>query len=202
VTVKLSVYPDLVQPAPTPDIDTDASPAPTPLADRPAILRGYFKSPVSFMLNSLDSFKFLVPTNEIGGKRGFTIALFAVPDKNQIAHSLFGGAKDTSTRIAYTTTAVVEADGTIHAGPGGNAISISAGQGYSAVLYGDLRAVAPPAAPAGAGSSFGSPSPLPFGASPGASPQAGSQPGQPGAPVPYGTTPVPAITPTPGGIRS
>jgi hypothetical protein len=195
IAVKLSVYPDLVQVAPTPDIDTDASPAPTPLADRPAIVRGYFKSPVTLSASSLDAFRFTVPQDELGGKRGFTIALFAVPEKNQTAHALFGGQKELSTRIAFTTAAVVDPDGTIHAGIKGDAITISAGQGYTAVLYGDLRAVA---APAGAVSSFGSPSALPFGASPGAS----GQPPAQSLPVPYGQTSIPAVTPTPGGIRS
>jgi hypothetical protein len=190
------VYPDIAPVGPTPD--PDASPEPTPIANRTPILRGYFKSPVSFTLASLDSFRFTVPSDEVDKTRGFTIALFAVPDKNAVAQSLLGSHKDPATRLAFTTDAVVEANSNgIHSGTKNDPIQIYAGTGYAVILYGDPRAVAAPAVAAPGALRIGAPG----------QPQPGQQgaAGVPAAPGAYNAQGAPTAlpfyqTPPPAGV--
>jgi hypothetical protein len=184
ITLKLSVYPEDVPLGPTPD--PEASPEPTPIQDRSAIVRAYFKAPGALKLPSLDAVKFTVPLDEIVTGRGFSIAFYMIPDKMAVSQPLLGGHKDGTMRIAYTTAAIVDAKtGVIEAGPGFDPITISANTAYAAVLYGDPEAIAGPG-PNGQNTQFGRPSPLPFGVTPSPTPY-----GMTPSPTPYGYTPTP-----------
>ncbi len=164
------------------------------------MVRGYFKSPVNFTVSSLDAFRFTIPADEFDKSRGYTIALYSVPDAKNVAQTLLGSHKDPSTRLAFTTNPLAEAPGLVHAGPqGGGPIRLFAGTGYAVILFADQRAVAAPpaglpAAPGPAGQP-GQPSPLQFGQTPVPGQpltQPGGlygQPAQPGTPGPISTVP-------------